>query len=37
MGAAHIRQDDPILMVNGMPSPALLFFSFYKTPHFIEF
>jgi hypothetical protein len=35
-GAAHICQDDPLLMINGMTYPSLLRFSFHHTPHFID-
>jgi hypothetical protein len=34
--AAHLCQDDPLLMINGMPYPSLLRFSVHHTPHVIE-
>jgi len=36
MGATHICQDDPALMIHGLPSPSLLRLFFHKTPHFID-
>jgi len=36
MGATHLGQDDPALMIHGMPSPSLLLLVFHKTPHVID-